>query len=416
METRKLYYEDCHLAEFSAQVLSCQQREKGWDIVLTATAFYPEGGGQASDVGTIDGVRVLHTREEGEAVVHLCDGPLEVSSTVTGAIDYEARFLRMQQHTGEHIVSGIICGKYGYHNVGFHMGNESITIDFDGVIPAADLPAIEGEANRAVWQNLTVHCWVPSPEELPGVFYRIKRALPWPVRIVEVPGFDSCACCGVHVARTGEVGLIKLLSAIPFKGGTRMEMACGKQAMDILNRVFDQNRQVSQAFSAQITETGEAARRMNETLSQLKYRIAILEKQIFVSIAQGYENKGDVLHFGENLDSTGIRELADAIADTCGGTAAVFSGADGEGYGYCLVTRSGDLRAFGKEMNGALNGRGGGKPICIQGRVQASKAEIEAFLRNKQNGRVSSPPVNYYLCAEGTKASPGGKLSKISDF
>ena len=381
METRKLYYEDCHLAEFSAQVLSCQETAKGWDIVLSATAFYPEGGGQAADTGSLGPVRVLHTREAGEQVIHLCDGPLEVGSTVTGTVDYEARFLRMQQHTGEHIVSGIVCSRYGFHNVGFHMGNESITIDFDGVIPASDLPAIEGKANAAIWQNLPVHCWVPSPEELPNVFYRTKKALPWPVRIVQIPGFDSCACCGVHVAYTGEVGLVKLLSAIPFKGGTRMEMACGKQAMDILNAVFDQNRQVSQAFSAQITETGEAARRMNDTLSQLKYRISCLEKQIFQTVAQGYAGAGDVLYFGENLDSVGIRELADAIGSTCGGTAAVFSGSDDAGYGYCLVTRSGDLRSLGKEMNIALRGRGGGKPICIQGRVQASKAEIEAFFK-----------------------------------
>ena len=379
METRKYYYEDCHMAEFAAEVLSCEKQEKGWDIVLSATAFYPEGGGQAADTGTLGPVRVLHTREEGEQVVHLCDGPLEVGSTVEGRIDYEARFLRMQQHTGEHIVSGIICGKYGYHNVGFHMGNDAITIDFDGVIPASDLPEIEAQANRGVWQNLPIRCWIPSPEELPGVFYRTKRALPWPVRIVEIPGFDSCACCGVHVERTGEIGVIKLLSAIPCRGGTRMEMACGKQALDLLNGVFEQNRQVSQAFSAQITETGEAARRMNDTLAQLKYRIAGLEKQMFAAVASGYAGKGNVLHFEEALDSVGIRELADALAENCGGTAAVFSGSDKEGYGYCLVTRNGDLRVFGKEMNAALSGRGGGKPVCIQGRVQANRAEIETF-------------------------------------
>jgi len=379
METRKLYYEDCHLATFCAEVLSCVEVKGGYDIILSATAFYPEGGGQAADTGTLNGVRVLHTREAGEMVVHLCDGPLEVGAEVEGAIDYAARFLRMQQHTGEHIVSGIINRKYGFHNVGFHMGSDVITIDFDGVIPAADLPVIEAEANTAVWQNLAVHCWIPSPDELPGVFYRTKRALPWPVRIVEIPGFDSCACCGVHVAATGEIGLIKLFSAIPFKGGTRMEMACGKQAMDILNTVYDQNKQVSQAFSAKIFETGEAARRMNEVLSQQKYRIASLEKQIFQSIAAGYAGKGDVLYFADGLDSNGVRELADAIAEGCGGIAAVFSGTDGEGYGFCLVTRSGDLRAFGKEMTGALHGRGGGKPICQQGRVQATKAEIEGF-------------------------------------
>ena len=379
METRKLYYEDCHMAAFSAEVLSCVEGVGGYDVVLSATAFYPEGGGQAADTGTLNGIRVLHTREVGETVVHLCEAPLEVGAQVEGAIDYDARFYRMQQHSGEHIVSGIVGRRYGYHNVGFHMGNVSITIDFDGVIPASDLPAIEAEANSAVWQNLPVRCWIPDAEELPKVFYRTKKPLPWPVRIVQVPGFDSCACCGVHVAATGEIGIIKLLSAIPFKGGTRMEMACGKQAMDILNTVFDQNRQVSQAFSAQITETGEAARRMNEVMAQLKYQIGGLQKQIFAAIAAGYAETGDVLHFAEDLDSTGVRELADAIAEVSGGTAAVFSGADGEGYAFCLVTRNGDLRQQVKDMNKALNGRGGGKPNFQQGRVNAPKAEIETF-------------------------------------
>ena len=381
MKTRKLYYEDCHLARFTAQVLSCEETNKGYAVILDATAFYPEGGGQAADTGSLNGAAVLHTYEDAQAVVHLCDQPLAVGQVVEGTIDYEARFLRMQQHTGEHIVSGIIHRRFGFHNVGFHMGVSSITIDFDGVVPAADLPSIEAEANGAIWQNLGVRCWVPSPEELPGVFYRTKKALPWPVRIVQVPGFDSCACCGVHVAATGEVGLTKLLSAVPFKGGTRIEMACGKQAMDILNTVFDQNRQVSQAFSAKPNETGEAARRMNEVLAQQKYRITQLERQIFRTIAAGYEAKGDVLHFEEGLDSTAVRELADAIAEHCGGIASVFSGTDETGYAFCLVTREGDLRQLGKDMVKTLNGRGGGKTICQQGRVQAAKARIEAFFQ-----------------------------------
>ena len=379
MQTRKLYYEDSHIKTFKATVLSCEDTKTGFAVILDATAFYPEGGGQAADTGTLGGVRVLDTREQGESVVHLCDGPLCVGETVEGMIDYEARFLRMQQHSGEHIVSGIIHRRYGYHNVGFHMGSGIITIDFDGVIPAEDLASLEAEANGAVWANLPLKCWYPSPEELPQVFYRTKRALPWPVRIVQVPGFDSCACCGTHVQATGEIGLIKLFSVMGFRGGTRMEMACGKAALDILNSTYEQNKQVSQAFSAKIHETGEAARRMNELLAQQKYRITGLEMRIFRDIAAGYAGKGDVLHFEGDLENTAVRELADAIAETCGGTAAVFSGSDAAGYAFCLVTRNGDLRQLGKEMTKALNGRGGGKPAFQQGRVQAARARIEAF-------------------------------------
>ena len=379
MQTRKLYYEDSHMTTFEAEVLSCQERSGKFAVILSATAFYPEGGGQAADTGVLGTARVLDTREEGGAVVHLCDGPLEVGAVVTGTIDWELRFLRMQQHSGEHIVSGIINRRYGWHNTGFHMGNESITIDFDGVIPAEDLPSIEAEANGAVWGNIPIKCWYPSEEELPSVFYRTKKALPWPVRIVQVPGFDSCACCGTHVKRTGEIGLVKLFSVVPFRGGTRMEMACGKQALDALDRCYEQNRLVSQAFSAKIWETGAAARRMNETLAQMKYRITGLEMRIFRTIAEVYAGKGDICHFEENLDSIGVRELADAIAEKCGGVAAVFSGNDAEGYAFCMVAREGDLRQRGKDMVKALNGRGGGKPNCQQGRVQAARTQIEAF-------------------------------------
>ena len=383
METRKLYYEDSHLVSFSATVLSCEETDKGFGVILDATAFYPEGGGQAGDTGFLGGVRVLDTQELGGNVVHFCAEPLENGVNVGAEIDWERRFLRMQQHSGEHIVSGIIHRRYGYHNVGFHMGSGIITIDFDGVIPAEELCAIEAEANRAVWENLPVRCWYPSPEELPGVFYRTKRALPWPVRIVEVPGFDSCACCGTHVKATGEIGLIKLFNVMGFRGGTRMEMACGRAALEMLNQAYEQNRLVSQAFSAKITETGAAAQRMNEVLAQQKYRMVGLEKRIFESVAAGYARKGDAVHFESGLDNTAVRDLADAIAERCGGTAAVFSGSDGEGYAFCLVTRDGDLRQLGKDMTRALRGRGGGKPVFQQGRVQATREEIRAFFAER---------------------------------
>ena len=372
METRKLYYENCHLADFSARVLSCEQSEKGWNVVLDQTAFYPEGGGQASDVGVLGNVHVLHASEAGETVVHLCDGALEVGAEVAGRIDWNHRFDLMQQHTGEHIISGLIHAKYGHHNTGFHMGADVITIDFDGIVPPEDLAEIENAANRAIWSDIPLKIWTPDPEELETVFYRTKRALPWPVRIVQVPGYDSCACCGVHVERTGEVGLVKLFSSVRFRSGSRIELLCGRRALEFLSRNYEQNLQVSRAFSAKLTETGAAADRMNEMLGQQKARIAALETRIFESIAAECAGKGNVLIFREGLDSVMVRKLADMAADSCGGIAAVFSGSDEGGYSYCLVTREGDLRQFGREMNAALNGRGGGKPGFQQGSVRAA--------------------------------------------
>ena len=216
MNEEKLYYQDCHIKTFKAVVTDCIKTEEGYQITLDQTAFYPEGGGQACDLGTLAETNVLYVKEQDEKVVHICDKPLEAGNTVEGRIDWARRFDLMQQHTGEHIVSGIINRRFGWHNVGFHMGSEVITIDFDGPIPAEALVEIEAEANQWVWQNLSIRCWYPSAEELPSVPYRSKRQLPWPVRVVEIPGVDTCACCGVHVAQTGEIGFIKLFSCVKF--------------------------------------------------------------------------------------------------------------------------------------------------------------------------------------------------------
>ena len=379
--TRKLYYEDSHMRRFESRVTFCEKTPKGWAITLEATAFYPEGGGQACDLGTLGGITVTDVREQGEEVVHFCAAPLEVGTAVEGIIDYERRFDLMQQHTGEHIVSGIIHSRYGFHNVGFHMGEHLIEIDFDGRIPAGDLAKIEAEANKAIWLNLAINCWYPSREELPNVFYRTKKQLPWPVRIVEVPGFDSCACCGTHLKSTGEVGLIKLFSEMPLRGGSRIEMACGGRALEVLNRVYEQNRQVSQAFSAKIFETGTAAQKMNEALAAEKFKAAGLQKKLFRITADNYVNSGNVLHIEEGLEPGGVRELADMIAEVCGGTASVFSGSDETGYSYCLASRTEDLRSLGKEMNQALNGRGGGKPGFQQGSLRCTREAIGQFFQ-----------------------------------
>lgn len=383
MQTRRLYYEDCHLAQFSAQVLSCVEAERGWLVTLDATAFYPEGGGQACDVGTLGGVNVRDVRERDGAIVHLCDVPLAPGATVEGKIDYDHRFHLMQQHSGEHIVSGIIHARYGYHNVGFHMGAEGMVIDFDGVVPPQEIRQIEWEANRAVWKNLEIRAWYPPEAELATLAYRTKKALAYPVRIVEIPGYDRCACCGVHVAATGEIGVIKLLSAVGLRGGTRIEMLCGEGALAALNTAFDQNRLVSQAFSASWQDTGAAAARMNEMLETERAHAGSLYRRIFAGIASGYEGSGNVLHFEQGFSSAQVRELADTIAERCNALAAVFSGDDETGYAYALVTRTGDITDFASALNETLCGRGGGKKGFRQGSVRAKRKQIEAFFAAK---------------------------------
>lgn len=371
--TGKRYYEDSHLRDFCARVVSCVQGDGGWEVILDSTAFYPEGGGQACDTGTLGGVKVLHTRERGEDVIHLCDGPLEPGTQVEGQICWQRRFDQMQQHTGEHVLSGVMHRRYGCANVGFHVGAELVTVDFDRVIPAEEIPRVEGEVNGLLWQNLPVECWVPSPEELPGVTYRAKRALPWPVRIVRIPGADSCACCGVHVAATGEVGLMKIFSCVKFHQGVRLEVAWGGRAMALLNTCFQQNRQVSQAFSAKIWETGEAARRMNEALAKERLRGDTLQRQINQTIAESYGNQKNALHFAPGLSPAQVRELAEAIAGQVTGVAAVFSGGSG-----CLMGEPSAVKALGEALR-SLGARGGGKSGVWQGSVNAPEGQIRAI-------------------------------------
>jgi len=381
MAVKKLYYEDSHMREFTATVTGCTEAKGGWAVTLDATAFYPTGGGQECDLGILGGVNVLDVKEKDEDIVHLCDAPLEVGTEVCGAIDWARRFDHMQQHSGEHLVMGQIYEKFGYHNVGFHMGGHLVTIDLDGPVTWEDLMEIERKTNAIIYENRPVKVWYPSPQELPGVKYRAKKALPWPVRIVDFADADICACCGTHVQYTGEIGLVKFVSCIKFKEGVRIEMASGQRAMNLLREIFEQNRQVSQTFSAKILETGAAAQKFNEMLLQEKYRAVGLQKKIFSAIADSYAGKAQVLHFEKDLQPGQVRELADAIAEKAE-TAIVLSGTDEAGYAICIISKTADTRELGKAVNGALNGRGGGKPGAFQGSLKATREQIEAFFRS----------------------------------
>ena len=383
MKTEKLYYEDSHLQAFEAVVTGCKEASGGWEITLDATAFYPEGGGQPCDIGTLGDGNVLSVREDGEQVIHLCDKPLTVGDTVAGRIDWARRFDFMQQHSGEHMVSGVVHKLYGWHNVGFHMGAELITVDFDGPIPAEDLEKIEDTVNAAIWANFPVKCYYPTAEELPTVPYRRKKDLNWPVRIVEFPGIDICACCGTQVKRTGEIGLVKLFSCVKFHEGVRIEMACGQRALALLSAVYQQNRQVSQAFSAKILETGAAATRMNEALAAEKFRAAGLEKQLYSTIAKNYAGQTVAVHFEDALSPAANRALCDTLAGYCA-VAVTLSGSDETGYSLCIVSQTADAKALGAAAVAALGGKGGGRREAFQGNVPATRQEISDFFQSQK--------------------------------
>ncbi len=376
--SEKLYYTDPFLQEFTATVLSCEQDKGGFKVVLDRTAFYPEGGGQPTDTGVLGDANVTDVREKENVIVHTCDKALTVGDTVTGKIDWARRFDHMQQHSGEHMVSGIICARYGCDNVGFHLGKDIVTIDFNHDIDPTDLLSIEAQANAFIWSDTPINIRFLEGEALKQAEYRSKKFIPGLVRLVAFPGADCCACCGTHVERAGQVGLVKLLSCQKFREGVRIELLCGKRAFDYLSGTWEQNLAVSRALSAKPLQTAAAVERLQGELESVKLRAATLETADFARKAQEYAGKGDVLLLEGDMSSDSVRRLCDAVLDTCGGRCAVFAGSEGN-YKYAVGIREGDVRPLVKALNTALNGRGGGKPNFAQGSVTANESQILAF-------------------------------------
>ncbi|MCQ2433264.1 MAG: DHHA1 domain-containing protein [Clostridia bacterium] len=377
----RLYYRDPHCRSFRATVTSCEPKDDKWLITLSETAFYPEGGGQPCDLGTIDGEPVTDVREKNGKVLHLCAAPVPVGTEAACEIDWERRFDLMQQHSGEHIVSGLVHAKYGYENVGFHMGRDMITIDFNGMIDSAGLREIEIAANQVIWRNLPVEQLFPAPAELAELSFRSKKALSGEVRLVRFPGVDLCACCGTHVSCTGEIGIIQLLNCVKFHEGVRIELLCGGRALKYLQSMRDQNHSVSVRLSAKPLETGIAVERMANELQNLKERSSAAETELMAFKAERYRGAGKVTAFENDMDPGTLRRYADAVLNACGGSCALFSGSDEEGYSYVLASTDTDLRAVSKMMNAALRGRGGGKAECVQGRVGATGDQIRQWLQ-----------------------------------
>ena len=381
METEKLYYADPFLKEFTATVLDCQAGKNGYTVTLNRTAFYPEGGGQPADHGTLDGAAVTDVHEKNGVIFHNVDRAVEIGKTVSGFIDWARRFDHMQQHSGEHICSGLICGRYGCDNVGFHMGTDIVTIDFNADIPWEELLEIEGQANRYIQEDHPIDIQFHRGAELDAIDYRSKKPLEGDVRIVAFPGADCCACCGTHVLRSGQVGLVKFLSVQKFREGVRIELLCGQRALDYLSRTWEQAKTIGQHLSVKPVDAAAAVERLEGELSALKMRCAGLEEAVFAGIAAEQAGKGNVLLFQPPMKPDSVRKLADAVSKACGGLAAVFAG-EGSHYAYALGRADGqDISAAVKALNGALHGRGGGRNGFAQGSVEAAQSAIEAFFK-----------------------------------
>lgn len=377
--TEKLYYEDSRLAEFSARVISCEPAGEGYALTLDRTAFFPEGGGQRADAGYIGDTPVFDARERDGEILHYVKEPVEPGEYAC-RIDRETRFRRMQNHSGEHILSGIVHGLFGYDNVGFHMGEEVVTIDFDGEMTDEQIRLAQTLANKAVTDNIEIVSDFPTGEELENLNYRSKKELSGEVRIVTIPGVDCCACCAPHVTRTGEIGLIKILSAMRHRGGVRLEIVCGQDALSVFNAEHDSVCAISASLSARREETAEAVERILFENERQKYRSVQLERRLVAEMLAGIpQTDGNICIFDNVLSEEGVRELVNGAVLKCGGLAAVFYGEEGE-YKYIMGSSAIDLRALSKTINAGINGRGGGKPQMIQGSAAQEAQNIKDFI------------------------------------
>lgn len=376
--TEKLYELNSYCRTFTATVLECQSHDDGYAVRLDCTAFFPEGGGQAADAGTLNGVMVRDVQIVDGDVWHYTGEPLTVGDTVEGVLDWETRFARMQHHTAEHIVCGIAHRWYGLENVGFHLGSEDVTLDLDGELTREQIDAIEDEANRVVWANVAVTAAIPAAEELAGMIYRSKKELDGDVRLVTIDGVDCCACCAPHVGRTGEIGVIKLLDFVRWKGGVRIHLLCGAAAVEDYRRRYAQTAQIAAKLSVKQNSLTPAVDRLMAEKDGYKLALREANRRLADALVAGVDPTDRPVYFIDNdWDTDTLRRVVNGLTARCGGLCAAYSGTDGA---YTYVLGGTDrLKEAAAEMNAALNGRGGGDNRQIQGRVLATAKEIEAY-------------------------------------
>lgn len=396
METfDELYYREPYAREFDARVTSCTAADEGFAIELDQTAFYPTGGGQPGDRGTLtvgsgEDALVVRVREAipgkgtGE-VIHLVDATLPVGASVHGSLDWTWRRDNMEAHTGEHIVSGIVHALFGYNNVGFHMGERCIEVDFDGVLTPEDVLDVERRANAAVREDVRVEALLPSPDELASLDYRSKKDHEGQIRVVRIAGVDSCACCGTHVSATGQVGLIKVLRITTKKQRTRLELLCGRRAFEACEEAMAALRETSNFLTVADEEVPDAVRRLAAEKDDLKHQLKQAgHAQIEQFVATLAPESSLAVCFLPGLDVDDLRYLCECVlertpATICAGLSPVEG--DGSRLAYVMASSGADLRAACKELNARLGGRGGGKPQMVQGSWTTTHEAAEAAIR-----------------------------------
>ena len=375
--SEKLYEKDAYISEFTATVTACVPLDNDFKIVLDKTAFFPEGGGQAGDKGTIADVTVFDTQIENDVIYHFATQPITVGNTVECKIDFDRRFNFMQNHTGEHIVSGIAHKLFGVNNVGFHLGEEFVTIDFDKEITREQLNQVEFLANQKVWQNLPVSAYYPNEEELKNTDYRSKKEIDGAVRLVKIKDTDICACCAPHVNTTGEIGLIKLLDTEKMRGGIRIVLKCGMFALNDYKNKYENISQISSMLSSKQENAFESVQKLDEKCTIANQRISELKKKI-AELAIVSANESIKYIFVDDCDIKDLQVMADKLHKTFGGIRAVFSGSD-LNYSFAICGEDAELQQFFADFKAKFTVRGGGRGGMVQGTVTAPQENIKNF-------------------------------------
>ena len=375
--TERLYDKDSFLKEFTATVLDSYEKADGYFTVLDKTAFFPEGGGQPSDVGFLDNARVYDVQINEGVIYHYTTKQFQKGQTVTGRIDFERRFDFMQQHSAEHIVSGIAHSLFGCENVGFHLSEDIVTLDFDKFLTDDKLFQIEELANRRVYENAAFNCYYPEVETLKTLSYRSKKELEGAVRIVEIENTDVCACCAPHVKNAGQIGIIKLLDREKLRGGIRIELKAGKRALADYNEKYSNVQKISSALAVAQKDAAVGVGRLLNTLGEQKAKITELKLEKIKNLAVSFKPKSPITAIFE--DSLTVRDLqvfADSLHKIHGGIRGVFSETEN---GFAFAICGDGLEKFFGSFKSAFSVKGGGRNGMVQGTVVAERKEIEEF-------------------------------------
>ena len=396
-ETIKLYDMDAYATEFEADIISCEPNkadDKRFDIILNQTLFFPEEGGQSPDMGILGGYRVVDVQIKNGVITHTVDtlagdccevekeAELAAGVHVQGKIDWRHRFYNMQQHSGEHIFSGIVHSRFGFENVGFHLSDSVVTMDFSGVISPEDIAEVEHEVNVAISKNIPIEVTYPSRDELAQLEYRSKIEIEGQIRIVTVPGYDVCACCAPHVKRTGEIGMLKVMNYQNYKGGVRVSILCGFRALEAFRQKCDIISELMGIFTTNQEAIVDNVTKLKAVNQSLKSELGTAKSALLdYKVAELPTDTDNAVLFECGIDTNTARNCVNALVEKYSGFSAFFMGNDEEGYSFIIGSKNADCNTVAAALRNKLGARGGGKPVMVQGSVKAVKSEIEEVLK-----------------------------------